>query len=129
MAREEFTDQEEILIPQTFTADWIHTFIKKPMLGGDLEGVQVAPPPFISLPSLLKVTHQYSRSGHGSIRCSPERSPPQSGWGFQIQRLQEEAQKHKISRTLQEQPILKVETCPSHSRKEEMEALFPTYSP
>lgn len=44
MAREEFTDQEEILICQTFTADWIHTFIKKPMLGGDLEGVQVAPP-------------------------------------------------------------------------------------
>lgn len=45
MAREEFTDQEEILIRQTFTADWIHTFIKKPMLGGDLEGVQVVYPP------------------------------------------------------------------------------------
>lgn len=98
MAREEFTDQEEILIRQTFTADWIHTFIKKPMLGGDLEGVQVAPPP-ISLPSLLKVAHQYSRSGHGSTRCSPERSPPRSGWGFQIQHLREGARKHKIPRT------------------------------
>lgn len=52
MAREEFTDQEEILIRQTFTADWIHTFIKKPMLGGDLEGVQVAPPPLLHLPPI-----------------------------------------------------------------------------
>lgn len=123
MAREEFTDQEEILIRQTFTADWIHTFIKKPMLGGDLEGVQVVyPPP----PSLLKVAHQYSRSGHGSTRCSPERSPPRSGWGFQIQHLHGNTKFLVHRATIR---ILKVETCLLHFRKRKMEARFPTYSP
>lgn len=59
MAREEFTDQEEILIRQTFTADWIHTFIKKPMLGGDLGGVQPPPPP----PHLPPISSEGHASG------------------------------------------------------------------